>query len=126
MLVDFFVDDKNKAFGFFFDGAPQFICPFENFVSFFNDVSKTGASSMPVSYARTSIIYDCSLAYFDENGYLCTYKIAFSCNRNYVIHKSIIKTSKDVLFWEESLAKKTVEKLNEISTYLTSIKEVGN
>lgn len=128
MLVDFFADDKNKTFGFFFDGAPQFICPFENFVSFSiaNDAPSTSIGYASSSYTNSPSIYDCSLKYYDENGSLSVYKIIFSCKRNYITQKSMIKTSRDVLFFENSLSKKTSEKLNEISTYLNGIKEVGN
>lgn len=146
LLVDFFTDDKNMTFGFFFDGAPQFVCPFENFVSFSvaNDGPTTayskstvvgvgigkrpsiGVGSVPVSSIRAPLIYDCTLTYFDENGSLCVYKIKFGCNRTYIIHKKIIKTQNDFRLWEDSLSKMTGMKLNEISSYLEGIKEVGN
>ena len=30
VLADFFIDDTNKTFGFYYEHAEQFICPFEN------------------------------------------------------------------------------------------------
>ena len=30
--VAFFIDDKNKTFGFWYDGAEQFVCPIENLI----------------------------------------------------------------------------------------------
>lgn len=146
ILVDFFVDDKNKTFGFFFDGAPQFLCPFENFAAFSvtNDGPSTGftrtpmvgvgigknpsigVGSMPLGHTRSPLRYDCSISYFDENGALKDYKIAFSCNRMYIVYDGTAKSTDELFIWENALSANTNKNLNEVSSYLNGIKEAGN
>ena len=146
ILVDFFVDDKNKTFGFFFDGAPQFLCPFENFAAFSvtNDGPSTGftrtpmvgvgigknpsisVGSMPLGHTRSPLRYDCSISYFDENGALKDYKIAFSCNRMYIVYDGTAKSADELFIWENALSANTNKNLNEVSSYLNGIKEAGN
>lgn len=146
ILVDFFVDDKNKTFGFFFDGAPQFLCPFENFAAFSvtNDGPSTGftrapmvgvgigknpsigVGSMPLGHTRSPLRYDCSISYFDENGALNDYKIAFGCNRMYIVYDGTAKSTDELFLWENALSANTNKNLNEVSSYLNGIKEAGN
>lgn len=145
VCVDFFVDDKNKTFGFFFDGAPQFLCPFENFAAFSatNDGSSTGftttpivgvgigknpsigVGSMPLGDIRSPLRYDCSISYFDENGALKDYNIAFSCNRMYIAFDGTIDSTDELFLWEDALSFNTNKNLNEVLSYLNGIKEAG-
>ena len=145
VCVDFFVDDKNKTFGFFFDGAPQFLCPFENFAAFSvtNDGPSTGftrtpmvgvgigenpsigVGSMPLGHTRSPLRYDCSISYFDENGALKDYKIAFSCNRMYIVYDGTANSTDELFLWENVLSANTNKNLNEVSSYLNGIKEAG-
>lgn len=145
VCVDFFVDDKNKTFGFFFDGAPQFLCPFENFAAFSvtNDGPSTGftrtpmvgvgigknpsigVGSMPLGHTRSPLRYDCSISYFDENGALKDYKIAFSCNRMYIVYDGTANSTDELFLWENALSANTNKNLNEVSSYLNGIKEAG-
>lgn len=146
ILVDFFIDEKNKTFGFFFDGAPQFLCPFENFAAFAitNDGPSTGFSSvpvfgvgigrnpsfgvgsMPLGRSRSPLRYDCSISYFDEDGALKDYKIAFSCNRMYIVYDGTVKSVDELYLWEDMLSATTNKNLNQVSSYLSGIKEAGN
>lgn len=147
VCVDFYVDDKNKTFGFFFDGAPQFVCPFENFASFSisNDGPSTGfakasvvgvgiggnkgptigVGSMPVGHTRPPSTYDCALSYFDENGNLKNYKMSISCMRKYILFDGTARSVEAALFWEDGISEYTNKHLNEICSYLNGIKEVG-
>lgn len=146
IMVDFFVDDKNKTFGFFFDGAPQFLCPFENFAAFsvtsdgpstgftmapmvgvgFGKNPSIGVGSMPLGHTRSPLRYDCSISYFDENGSLKHYKIAFDCNRMYIVYDGTVKSTDELFLWENVLSQNTNKNLNEVSSYLNGIKEAGN
>ena len=146
VLADFFVDDKNKTFGFFFDGAIQFLCPFENFAAFSvtNDGPSTGftktpvvgvgigsnpsigVGSMPLGHTRSPLMYHCSISYFDTNGSLKDYKITFSCNRSYIVYNGTANSTEELFLWKNALSQNTNKNLNEISSYLNGIKEAGN
>lgn len=143
VLVDFFIDENEKTFGFFFDGAPQFVCPFENLASF--SISNSGYStgytsspvvgvgigrnpsigvgSMPLSQTRQPLRYDLDISYFGEDGYLHDYKIAFGCNRMYITYDKTVNSVDELYLWQNMLSQNTNKKLNEISTYLNGIKE---
>ena len=145
VCVDFFIDDNNKTFGFFYDGAPQFLCPFENFASFsmtgsgpsttytkapvvgvgFGANPSIGVGSMPLSQTRSPLRYDCSISYFDENGLLKIYKIGFSCSRSYIVYDGTVKSQEDLIIWENMLSQNTNKNLAEVSTYLNGIKDAG-
>ena len=145
VCVDFFIDEKNKTFGFFFDGAPQFLCPFENLaaVSISNSGLSTGytstpivgvgfgrnpsigVGSMPLSQTRLPHSYDCSISYFDENGSLCDYKISFGCHRTYILYNDMVKNVDELYLWENLLSEETNKNLNDVSSCLQGIKEAG-
>ncbi len=59
LCLCYFEDEKNKTFGFYFDGAIQFLCPFENYI----DVEFDGDTA--------------TFLYFDKEGKACNYKIYF-------------------------------------------------
>ena len=145
LLVEFFIDDKNKCFGFFFDGAPQFVCPFENFAAFsvtdnglstsftkkpvigvgFGNNSSLTVGSTVAGQIRHPMSYDCFISYFDDNGLLQNYKITFRCYRNYIIYNNTIRSREEALFWNDLLSESTNKKLGEVSAYLNGIKEAG-
>ena len=117
VLVDFFVDEKTKTFGFFFDGAPQFVCPFESLASFavtnsgvhtgytrspmvgvgIGSTMSVGVGSMPLGQTRQPLRYDLSISYFGEDGYLHDYKIAFGCNRMYITYDGTAKSVDELI-----------------------------
>jgi len=145
ILVDFFVDEKTKTFGFFFDCAPQFVCPFESLASFtisnsgvhtgytrspmvgvgIGSTLSVGVGSMPLGQTRQPLNYDLSISYFGEDGYLHDYKISFGCNHMYIICDGTVKSVDELYLWENMLSQSTNKSLNEISTYLNGIKESG-
>ena len=143
VCVDFFVDDKNKTFGFFFDGAPQFVCPFENFAGFSTSSdgpttsftkapvvgvgigkdASFGVGSIPLSQNRAPLRYYCSISYFDENGTLKNYEITFNCNRMYIVSDGTCNTPEKLIIWENALSLGTNTNITEINSYLEGIKE---
>lgn len=143
ILVNFFVDEQNKTFGFFFDGAPQFVCPFENLASFtisnsglhtgfsratgvgvgVGSITSIGVGSMPIGQTRQPSHYHLSISYFDEEGRLCDYKITFSCDRGYIIYDKTIESIETYYLWVDALSQFTNKALGELSTYLNGIKE---
>ena len=145
VLVDFFVDEKNKLFGFFYDRAPQFVCPFENLASFSISNSGTqtgytkapmvgvgigsnpsiGIGSMPLPQTRQPLSYDVAISYFDEKGSLKNYKIAFECNRIYILYDGVARSVDEFYLWENLLSQNTNKSLNEVSSYLSGIKEAS-
>ena len=142
VCVDFFVDDKNKTFGFFFDGAPQFVCPFENFAGFSTSSdgpttsftkapvvgvgigkdASFGVGSIPLSQNRAPLRYYCSISYFDENGTLKNYEITFNCNRMYIVSDGTCNTTEKLIIWENALSLGTNTNITEINSYLEGIK----
>ena len=81
---------------------------------------------MPLGHTRSPLKYDCSISYFDENGALKDYKIAFSCNRMYIVYDGTAKSTDELFIWENALSANTNKNLNEVSSYLNGIKEAGN
>ena len=145
VLIDFFVDDVNKTFGFFFDGAPQFICPFENFAAFsvsnsgnstsysrgrmvgvgIGTINSVGIGSYPVANTNLPKRYDCSITYFDKNGLLKTYNISFSCYRSFAFDEGNFRSVDEAVEWENMVSYGTNKNLNDIASYLIGIKESG-
>ena len=145
ILVNFFIDEQNKVFGFFFDGAPQFVCPFENLASFTlsNSGPHTGFSRSPVvgvgigdtttvgvgstlrAQTRAPLIYFLNISYFAEDGTLQTYNINFGCNRSYICYDGTAKYVNDLYAWEDVLSLATNKTLNEVCVLLNGIKESG-
>ena len=142
----FFVDESNKTFGFYFDGAPQFICPFENLASFtgsntgietgyvkatgvgvgFGKNPSIGVGSMPLAQTRSPLRYDLSISYFDEKGTLKDYKLGISCSRGYIVYNGTVDSPDSLYLWENLLSQSTNKNLGEVSSYLNGIKEAAN
>ena len=146
ILVDFFIDEINKTFGFFYDGAPQFLCPFENLLSFnitnsgqfightsapvvgvgIGKNPSFGVGSMPLNQTRMPSRYQVSISYFTESQFIKNYTISFSCNRMYITYDGTANDVDELYLWENSLSRLTNDKLSEMAACLGGIKEVGS
>lgn len=146
VLCDFFFDDKNKVFGFFFDGAPQFVCPYENFAAFslgdsgltnqhsrttvvgvgFGRSSSIGIGSIPMTQTGLPYNYDLNISYFDEKGILKVYKISFTCSRVYIVYEYNITSDEKMHEVQNMISEATSKRLREIAAYLDGIKEAAN
>jgi len=146
LLIDFYIDDHYKVFGFFFDGAPQFICPFENLTGFsitnsgpqqgyrktrifglgLGRQTSVGVGSMPMSNISQPNRYDLVISYLDENKYIKDYKIAFGTPRIYWTKDNTIKNMNEYDLLKNALSLQANKSLNEISSYLNGIKDIGN
>lgn len=146
VLCDFFIDDNNKTFGFFYDGAPQFICPFENFAAFslgdsgltrqyektnvvgvgFGKNPSFGFGSVPTTHTGLPSTYDLNISYFDDKGILKNYKISFNCSRVYIVYEYDIASDRKMHDVQDMISQATNKKLNEIAAYLDGIKEAAS
>ena len=142
-FTHFFIDDKNKTFGFFYAFAPQFVCPFENLVSFSlsNSGYETGfkttpavgvgigrnpsvaVGSVPQSVTNSPSNFFLVINYYDEDGKLCDYKIQITCARVYITHDGTVESVDDLYLWTNSLSRSTSTKMSEVISLLTAIKE---
>lgn len=101
--VAFFVDNKNKTFGFWYDDAEQFVCPIENLVDikFSNDggsikntnrpklglllgsIFGVGVESESVATLEKPMIYDINITYFKEDDSTDEFEISFNKSNAY-------------------------------------------
>lgn len=105
ILASFFTDDRRGVIGFFWDGAEQFVCPYENIIDFSitNDgqsmgyekshtvgvmvgsIAGVGVGSQPVPDLVPATRYELSISYFTKDGTTNTYKLRLGCVRLYTI-----------------------------------------
>ena len=94
----FFHNSKNMTFGFYFNGAIQFICPVENYINHhFSSSSVNPAlfyilyrSMMPfgrVPISSQPSQYDLTISYYNENGNVSEYVLSLYSFRDYFIKK---------------------------------------
>lgn len=102
----FFENNNNKTFGFYFNGAVQFVCPYENYIK--ADLSNSGNN---ISYENDSafsafsggvlgvigigkrvkpvlnkpLLYSLVISYFNKEGEVKEYNVSLFCNRRYII-----------------------------------------
>ena len=122
-LVYFFIDDNNSLFGFFFNRAPQFVCPFENYSSYeltsFSDEATYSDESISKNLPKTYVL---TIHYFNKNGEPDDYIIKFDCSRIYILHNGTIKSVEDAKLIENKLSKDTQNNLEKVISSLNSIK----
>ncbi len=96
LLTYYFEDYKNRTFGFFFDGAEQFVCPFENIIDVTvknsgNELINKGSGLLGVNVGglilggsgknqevKAPYNYYVTILYFDDEGINCEYSLMFS------------------------------------------------
>ncbi len=102
LLTYYFEDHANRTFGFFFDGAEQFVCPFENVIDVTvensgNDITENkGGGFLGLNIGglifgghkeqevKAPGSYYITILYFDEHGINCEYKLIFSKFNEYL------------------------------------------
>ncbi len=101
----YFENPQEKTFGFYFDGAEQFVCPFENYidaqVTCDNHASETKrkpiigvglgtitVGAMAQTEAQRPMFYYLTVLYFDKDGNSCEYKLSLGCLRGYTVWES--------------------------------------
>lgn len=137
LLCYYFEDQANKSFGLFFDGAEQFVCPFENFIDasiknsapqqknhdVFSGVNLGGflvgarTNEQGLEYPAT---YYLSILYFDENGVNKEYKIRFAKYNEYLFVD--IKKENDINVMMDSISMGISSNLKNVTTRLKGIK----
>ena len=145
VLAVLFIDYSNYTFGLFFNNVPQFICPFENLITFsfsdsgprtsrdvstvfgvgFGSNTTIGVGSVPTTSTHSPSSYYCSISYFDKEGKMETYKFTCSSLRMYSSHDGTIQEPEEFDLFTDALSNNTAKSLNEISTLFDGIKEIG-
>lgn len=87
LCAAFFTDSKRGVFGFFWDGAEQFVCPYENVIDVFlsDDAhmrTRTGRGQSGQTYVPASSM-KLAVSFFTKAGTVETYTLALSCRRSY-------------------------------------------
>lgn len=145
-LLDFFIDERNSTIGFFFDGAEQFVCPFENFInaSISNSGLHTGftntpvvgvgvgnkrnslaVGSMPLGQTRLPGMYYFTISYFDEFGRIKEYVIKFSCLRKYQFYNGMVGSTGANYAFQDALSASTNKMLTSVVSSLEGVKRLG-
>lgn len=140
----FFEDTKNMVFGFYFNGAVQFVCPYENFINanisnsgnemgyerqmmigagFGSDgINSIGVGSMPRAVLKKPSVYYLRVNYFDKEGNAKDYKMKLFCTRAYnrFEHKEL-----DGAILDNFLSDSTNSRLNDIYSKLSSVPAIA-
>ena len=137
-LAWFFYDGEKKAFGFYFDGKEQLVCPLQNYHDYtcvmtgggitegegtlgtgimLGEANGVGVYSSPTYnyYAPTN--FDFCLTYFDENGKPQEYSFRLNSTREYVMEE--FKNAEDM--WaisSNSISASTKEGYQKVKTKL--------
>lgn len=142
--IYFSVNNTEKFFAFIFNGAIQFLCPFENYIginisdtgpstgyrntygvaSMVGSYTGIGVSSRPLSYTTTPKKVDVVITYYSESGQVRDYKISLRCTRSYPVYDRTLDMNYMYLY-NEGIYETTRSNLNRISGLLTAIKEEG-
>ncbi len=142
MLVEFFSDQKRAVIGFFWDGAEQFVCPYENIVTL--TVNNNGPSSSvgsqdvvggvfgsghvgigvgraPVTRVNPPVLYKLDIVYYANEGKTEKYTVNLTCSRKYAIENA---KDADVEYHAlmSALSAATGDSLNQISSAVTVAK----
>ena len=141
----FFQNNQNMTFGFYFNGAVRFVCPYENFISstitnsgveveYKNKLSLggvfdggglggmiVGRESQP--YLRKPTKYELQISYFDKDGKVNEYKLNLNCRRDYVYLD--YKKSDEADIFLDMISDFTKSRLNEIYSKLCSLPVLG-
>ena len=129
----FFVDSKNKAVGFYFDGCVQFLLPIENFVSInikstsqttyekesligIGSILSVGSRKVPTGSRVSSFLI--TISYFNENSSIEKYEFNLSCSRLF----NIIESMKDYEFENDMLSQFTSAAVNRLKEMLENLK----
>ncbi len=141
LCLCYFENSKNKTFGFYFNGAEQFVCPFENFIDVhitndgysmsynkrtsvvglgFGDVSSVSVGSMPQASLDKPKYFTLTIVYFNKNGDHKEYKLDLTSNKLYYFLEH--KKADDAVLFMDCLSRITSRGLNDVSTKLMGIK----
>lgn len=134
----FFEDTNNMVFGFYYNGAVQFLCPYENYINVHisnsgnemtydrqlilgagfgrGGINSIGVGSMPKPVLNKPNNYYLTLSYFDKEGKTKEYKMSLNCLRTYTLYEySNVNKAK---FFNDITSDFTSKKLNDIYSKL--------
>ncbi len=115
-IIFFFNDSVNKTIGFYFDGAEQFVCPYENIIEV--KTSKIMANSFN---------WKLTINYRNENS-VSTYELTLRPSLGYHIksNSKMYKTAEDVEMWMGIISKQIETSLNYIIDKIRAIQILAN
>ena len=141
----FFQNEKEMFFGFYYAGAIQFLCPYENFnvsnitnsgvtmgynsqiipsIGFdLGGLNSVGFGSIPVPKLNKPTSYSLSISYFDTDGAVKEYKLILDCWRAYAINQ--FKKVKEAVFFNDLVSDFTDARLKDIYNKLIAIPAVA-
>ena len=139
----FFLNSKEKYFGFYYGGNIQFLCPYENFISASscnsgNEISydstrvrgvgfghqglSVGVASVPTPTLQQPMRHTLIISYFDVNGGTRQFKLDMNCMCKHWIYENDGDEAK--LFWGVE-AEFTAKRIKEILSQLSGVAAVG-
>lgn len=145
MASCFFVDSKNKYFGFYYGGYIQFLCPFENLINFninnsgvemsyknkrvygagfgLDGIESVGVGSYVIPKLNKPSTYYLILSYFDSQATVHEFKLTLYCT--FKKHDIYSCGEKEVELRDNLHCSFTAEKMSEIASKLNTCKTLG-
>lgn len=141
----FFQNANNHTFGFYFAGAIQFICPYENLINanLFNSgnemtyenqrvfgtgwgtggLQSVGMGNIPQAVMKPPSEYKLCISYFDEKGEIREYNLVFQWERSYAY--LLTGSSSEAKIFNGLNAEATNKNLSEIYNKLSAIPAIA-
>ena len=118
VLADFFIDDTNKTFGFYYEHAEQFVCPFENVLdinieegNYICGIERVKSFLIKISYCSEDVVDTYSVLLF-------AYTQA-SKEKWRLVNDSLLFQESDSQTWVNNT-------LSVIKDKISSIRQIGN
>ena len=124
LCAAFFTDDERGVLGFFFDGAEQFVCPYENIVDVFISDDGHMAPRRGGQYYVPASHFTFTVSFFIKTGTVASYSLVLDCGRSYDWIGTRKKEGRS--HWlEESIDKATRANLQQIRAQILSLRALG-
>ncbi len=144
-LVAFFIDEKRLACGIYFDGAEQFVCPFENLIGvqvssdgnsmryngsrlkgslLVGGITGVGVGVQSTSTMMKPMQYNLTFTYFNADGTTGEYTVKVISYRTYYGMINLKKTADNNAFYN-AVSTETQKRLEEIAAVVSGLKARG-
>ncbi len=137
----YFENSEKKTFGFYYNGAIQFLCPYENFINinvsnsgtqmgynrqmvvgtgFGNGgINSIGVGSIATPTMKKPDYYYLCISYFNEKGDIKEFKLSINCHRVYPYYEE--KTAEIAKNMIELTSEYTARRMSDIQNKLSAI-----
>ncbi len=142
LCLYYFEDDRNKSFGFWFDGAEQFVCPYENYIDVqtsdegigltyeskrmvgvgvgLDGINSISVAKIPMAKLKKPSFHSISVVYRDKLGASCEYKLDLTSHHIYCLHDGHGSISERSMY-HDVVSDYTTRRLNDIVVRLKGV-----